>query len=209
MKRHSPLSENISDVSPDPSTWVDKYGDYLFRFALLRVRDRTVAEDVVQETFFAALKSRQTFHGKSSFSTWLVGILRNKIIDHFRQSGRNHTEEYPEASGPDSAFLTGGEWRDHWDSARGPREWSVDSSDEYERQEFMAILGICLKHLPERLAAVFSMREIDGIESDEVCKVLAISPSNLWVMLHRGRMHLRKCLESKWLIRKHPGHEVA
>jgi RNA polymerase sigma-70 factor (ECF subfamily) len=169
---------------------------------MLRVRDRSTAEDLVHDTLLAALKSWQSFQGKSSFSTWLVGILRNKTVDHFRKSERTGGEESPHSPELDSLFIPDGEWRDHWDQNNGPKEWSVDASDIYERSEFMTILENCMNRLPERLAAVFSMREMDGMKTEEICKVLEISPTNLWVMLHRGRMQLRRCLELTWLERK-------
>ena len=118
--------------------WVDQYGDALFHFALARVNRRDIAEELVQETFLAAVQSQKRFKGQSSEKTWLFGILKHKVIDHFYQ---------------------------------------------------------CLSGLPQRTADVFVYREIDGLSTDEICKLLGITSANCWVILYRARMLLRKCLE--------------
>ena len=70
------------------------------------------------------------------------------------------------------------------------------------RAEFQTVLGDCLARLPEKTAHVFLLREMDGVPTDELCKEMGLSPNNLWVMLHRGRMALRRCLEVHWFGRK-------
>lgn len=178
----------------DPTRWVDDHGDYLFKYAMARLRDETLAEDAVQETFLAALKGGKSFQGRSAEKTWLVGILKNKIIDHFRKSGR-------ETSFTDLNFYQGEESDrfagDGWIHERGPQEWP-DPGKSLDNELFWQTYRECTGKLPSKVAAVFNLREVDGLDSKEVCALLHISESNLWVMLHRARMALRRCLESNW-----------
>lgn len=178
----------------DPKEWVDLHGNYLFRYALLRVGDPRVAEDLVQETFLAALQSRDRFAGQSSERTWLVGILKHKIMDHFRQSSREAAMDSPDqtAEVTEDAFDHRGNWKSY---ETGPKEWSDDPSRILEHKEFWDALTRCLAELPPRLARAFALRDIDDLNSREICKVLNISTTNPWVMLHRARSHLRRCLE--------------
>ena len=178
----------------DPETWVEAHGDCLYRFALLRLRDPKLAEEVVQETLLAALQSRDRFLGQSSERSWLIGILKHKVIDHFR---RNRRESPVEDVGQfeeemEGAFDEQGHWKR---DETGPAEWAADPDTLLERKEFWTAMERCLSKLPSRMASAFSLREIDDIDSGEVCETLNISTSNLWVLLHRARMQLRKCLE--------------
>ena len=177
-----------------PEQWVDRYGNDLFRYALLRLRDSQFAEDVVQETFLGALRASKSFSGRSSEKTWLFGILKHKIVDHIRRASRERTVEdpgTPEDTGID-LFDDRGKWREM------PTEWAADPSTILEQKEFQDVLEKCLEDLPPRLGDAFSLREMDGLNSKEVCKVLGVSATNLWVMLYRARMRLRRCLEMNW-----------
>ncbi len=178
----------------DPSVWVDRYGDYLFRYAMLRLRNRPEAEDLVQETFLAALKNRESFSGASSETTWLVGILKHKIADHFRRQARESPMEAGDLrEQPDpSAFDPSGHW------ASGPADWGGDPEDLFRQKEFLDRLATCLSGLSPNYANAFTLREIDGASTDEICKVLGVTRTNLWVILHRARMLLRRCLETRW-----------
>lgn len=189
-----------------PETWVDQHGDCLFRYALVRLREETIAEEIVQETFLAALKSYAAFDGKSSERTWLIGILKHKIIDYFRRHSRQVTFDSLDglpAETPD-LFQQSGEWVDHFDFDRGPIDWGTNPARVFENNQFQETLQRCLTHLPDRLSAVFTLREMEELSSEDVCKVLSISTTNLWVMLHRARAQLRKCIEYNW-FRKIPG----
>lgn len=185
----------------DPSEWVDRYGDYLFRYAMLRLRDRTRAEDLVQETFLAALKGRHSYSGKSSEGTWLVGILKHKILDHFRRQSREVSLPGGELQNPpgDDMFNAVGHW------ASGPAEWGGNPADLFRQKEFLEQLTKCLSGLSPAHANVFTLREIEGASTEEICKELNVTETNLWVILHRARSQLRKCLETRWFQRTAEG----
>jgi RNA polymerase sigma-70 factor (TIGR02943 family) len=181
-------------MATDPARWVDEHGDYLFRFALSRLRRREAAEDLVQETFLAALRARERFAGASSERTWLVGILKRKIVDHLRRTGREQPAGDLAAVDrwADGLFDERGHWR------KKPGKWPADPSAALEKTEFWSIFSRCLGKLPERLANAFVLREVEELDSHEVCKVLGVSANNLWVMLHRARLGLWRCLEINW-----------
>jgi RNA polymerase sigma-70 factor (ECF subfamily) len=179
----------------NPEKWVDLHGDILFRFAMMRVGNPETASELVQETFLAALKSSSQFKGKSSERTWLIGILKFKILDHFRGNQKSKTEvslqSHP-GEEIDRFFQKSGPWKDH------PQSWGQLPSKTLENKELLAVFQRCVRELPDRLRQIFTLREIDQIKSDEVCNVFQISPTNLVVMMHRARLRLRKCLEVKW-----------
>ncbi len=190
----------INSQIENPESWVDLYGDFLYHFTLSRIKDPSIAEDLVQETFLAALKARKNFQGRSTARTWLIAILKHKIVDHIRKQVREHASDNVEsmldatANDPvDSSFNEKGDWRIR------PSKWAIDPMKLYEQKEFMDILYQCLGELPERQAEAFMMREIDGLSTEQICKVLNISATNSWVMLYRARMWLRRCLENSWL----------
>ncbi|EDY16459.1 RNA polymerase, sigma-24 subunit, ECF subfamily [Chthoniobacter flavus Ellin428] len=180
----------------DPDCWVDAHGDCLYRFALLRVRKEEVAEDLVQETLLVAVRTHEKFGGRSSERSWLVGILKNKICDHFRKLGRETNFTDLEFFGDAHSDRFDGE--NYWIHERGPSEWKPEGEEAMKRAEFWQALEAGLARLPERIAAVFTMREIDDIPSKEICVTLKISEANLWVMLHRARMALREHLETSF-----------
>lgn len=178
----------------DPATWVDRHGDALYGFALLRLRDPEAAEDAVQECFAAALEARERFSGRSSERTWLVGILKRKVVDQLRKTCRDRsTNELSEAELDTSRFFAeDGLWAGRF------YNWGGDPETLAENREFWAAFRKCLDGLSSRLAEAFMLRELDRMESDEICEILAISPTNLWARLHRARLGLQQCLESTW-----------
>lgn len=188
-------------VLSDPKEWVAKHGDALFGFAVRYVGDHTVAEDLVQECLLAALKARSSFSGGSSERTWLTGILKNKVMDHFRRSSRETPLNEPEqlSDTDDTDYITAGPDAGTWQPNRKPKAWSVDPNDPVEQKQFWEYLKRCLEGLDQRLARVYNMRDIQEIEYDEVCNVLAVTPTNLRVMLHRARKLMRRCLETNWI----------
>ncbi len=178
----------------DPGAWLDEHGDVLYAFALGRVRNTAVAEDLVQETLLAAFTGRERFQGDSAERTWLIGILKHKVIDHLRRRGRevplDETRDYP----PDveeACF----DARGHWQA--DVRTWSRPDR-VMEQEQLLAALRECIAALPERLGTLFVLREVDGMETGELLEALGISSAgNLWVMLSRARLRLRACLEER------------
>jgi RNA polymerase sigma-70 factor (ECF subfamily) len=189
-------SAGTAGPTSDPAAWVDLHGDALFRFAMLRVRDRERAEELVQETFLAALRGRAGFEGTSSERTWLIAILRRKIVDHVRRKAVQGTslDMHDRAGTPEAWFDGKGKWKEP------VPEWPSDPASLVTNSEFRRALDECLSKLPPALLEAFALREAEQMESAEVCKVLGITPTNLWTQLHRARMSLRKCLESNWFL---------
>ena len=189
----------------DPERWVEAHGDYLFKYALVRLRDVPKAEDVVQETFLAALKGGRTFEGRSAEKTWLVGILKNKIYDHFRKASRetSFTDLGFYADEESDRFAKGGLSDGGWIHHLGPAEW-VEPGASLDQEAFWKTFYDCASKMPRKMATVFTLRELDGLDSQEICSMLSISDKNLWVMLHRARMALRRCLEINWFKKQSP-----
>lgn len=171
----------------------------LLRFARLQLRDAAAAEDAVQETMLAALVSDQGFESRSSYKTWLISILRNKIIDIIRGRGREiaATSLADDEAGDDVLMESLFDQRGHWQPEARPGRWA-DPEASFEQQQFWRVFEACLDHLPEKTARVFMMREFLGFDTDEICKENRISSSNCWVVLHRARTGLRTCLEDSW-----------
>jgi len=177
----------------DPSQWVDRYGDLMHRYTLVRVKDAGAAEEIVQVTFFAALQSIQSFAGRSSEKSWLFGILKHKILDYFREEKKNKNFDLnePEDSDP-CEYDINGQWKDV------PQHWTLDPEKAAENQKLAQTLAQCLDDLPDKLRQVFVLKEIEGLSTQEICKDFSIKPTNLWVILHRARNHLKECLEIHW-----------
>lgn len=194
------MNTNQSPLS-DPKEWLEKHGDSLFGYAFRYLSDRSIAEDMVQETFLAALKGRSSFSGASSERTWLIGILKNKIVDYYRKTGRETQLSEPEqiSDSNDTDYISSGPDTGSWQPKRRPKAWSIDSKDPVERQQFWKHLLDCLDSIDQRLAVVYSLRDIQEEEYEEVCNVLSVTPTNLRVMLHRARKLLRRCLEANWI----------
>lgn len=179
----------------DPASWIDKHGDYLFRYALMRVRNREAAENLVQETFLAALTARRSFSGRSTERTWMIGILKHKIIDQYRKSFR----EKPVSELQTEEEQTIDSFYDAMENPRKyPKDWMAAPEALLHSKEFWEVLKECMGKLPKRTASAFAMRELDDMDTSDVCKELGITPTNLWVILHRARLQLRECLERNW-----------
>jgi RNA polymerase sigma-70 factor (ECF subfamily) len=188
--------------------WVDQHGDCLFRYAKFRLRDASVAEDIVQETLLSALQAYHTFAGRGSERTWLVGILKHKVTDHFRRLHKETpvSQLEDEAFDHEELFRHEGEWKEHWVAERAPTDWQANPAELLEQGEFWEVFAGCLSPLPSRIGSAFTLREVDGYTSEEICEILSITANNLWVMLHRARMHLRRCLELNWFKRETKKH---
>lgn len=179
-----------------PELWVDLYADSLFRYALYRTADKAIAEELVQETFVAALSAlgKSQFRGESACKTWLTGILKHKILDHFRKKYRHQSRPFEAINEEEieDSFDARGNWRVK------PGQWGGDPQDRYEQQELMHILVECIAALGQMQGDAFRLRELNGEEAEEICKVLTISSTNYWVLMHRARLSMRRCMESHW-----------
>ncbi|WP_298475118.1 sigma-70 family RNA polymerase sigma factor [uncultured Maribacter sp.] len=177
----------------NPNIWVDQYADYLFNYAVTRVSDAEIAKDLVQETFFAGLKSAKNFKGDAAERTWLVAILKRKVIDHYRKinSKKGKAEvrmNYSSISDSD------GDWLE--EQVADP--FSTTNNSFLENEELGAAIQDCISKLPKKQSQVFVMKTIQGIDTEDICNELGINPSNLWVMIHRARTALMGCLNQNW-----------
>ncbi len=185
--------DNNEPNTLDPSAWLDQYGDYLYRYALSRLRDAEAAEEVVQETFVAGLRAHDQFAGKGTEKAWLSTILRRKIVDFVRRRMRaTPTDSESTDDVTEVLFDNQGKWR------VDPRIFGAHPHAVLEKREFWDVFRKCLAGLPSRQADVFSLREMDDISSKQICKDLGITSSNLWVLLYRARLGLAKCMQHRW-----------
>jgi len=178
----------------DPEEWVKKYSDALYAYTVVRVNDSGLAEDLVQETFLSAWKGRASYKGEASEKNWLFTICKNKIIDHYRKKA-NAIVRVAELDNTDQYFNE----EEHWTKEGGPKEWGVEYTQSIETKEFYSILEMCKNKLQELQGSVFIMKFMEGLESEEICKVLNITASNYWVLIHRAKLQLRSCLEKNWI----------
>lgn len=166
----------------------------LLGFARLQLRSAAAAEDAVQEAMLAAVEGAAKFQGAAAFQTWVFSILKNKIIDELRRASRTQADVDAEAA-LDEVVAELFDAREHW--VEMPAAWG-DPHASLEQKRFWEVMDACLTVLPASPARVFMMREFLGLETDEICKELAISSSNCWVLLHRARLGLRECLGLRW-----------
>ena len=175
-----------------PNSWIDKYSDYLFNFTYSRVNDREKAKDLVQDTFFAGLKSMKNFKGEASERTWLISILKRKIIDHYRKinSIKGKAEIRVEFNSEDDE----GSWLE-----KRVADTNYKTAEEnMVNDELGTAIYDCLNKLPPKQAAVFRMKTIEGLETETICNDLNITASNLWVIVHRARVAMAECMEKNW-----------
>jgi RNA polymerase sigma-70 factor (ECF subfamily) len=179
----------------DPEHWLENHGKYLYRYALFRLRSPELAEEKVQETFVGALQTRDGFQGRATERTWLTSILKRKIFDHFKKISRERTYDNTvlEKVSVDSLLDRKGRWM------AGPESgWYWEPDISLRQKEFLDIFHRCLLEIPDRLAQVFILREVDGHKGEEICDLLGISRTNLGVMIFRARMRLRRLMEREW-----------
>ncbi len=177
----------------NPDNWIDNYSDYLFNYTISRVNDREMAKDLVQDTFFAALKSMKNFKGDANERTWLIAILKRKIIDHYRKiNSKKGQAEVRMSYNSDEAE---GDWLEE----RVSDPFDKTAEDKLENEELGDAIYNCLGKLPEKQANVFKMKTIEGLDTETICNELNITASNLWVIIHRARNAMAECLEENWL----------
>jgi RNA polymerase sigma-70 factor (ECF subfamily) len=176
----------------------------LLRFAKSQLRNEAWAEDAVSETLLAAIENPAAFKGDSQFKTWLISILRHKVIDQFRRHRLEalvSTSE-DEVDFNDLLFHADGHWRDE------PQDWGHPEAVMQQRQ-FFQVLETCCDHLPQAQGRAFMMREWLGLGTEEICRELQVKPGNLWVLLHRARLRLQVCLQESWFSSEAPVVGVA
>lgn len=177
----------------DPNNWIKKYSDYLLNYTVVRVDGREIAKDLVQETFFAGLKSMKNFKGEASERTWLISILKRKIIDHYRKINSNKGKAEVRMS-----FNSDNENEGDWMESRVSDPYATNAENEIENTELGAAIQNCLSKLPEKQRDIFKMKTIDNFDTEAICNEFEISASNLWVIIHRARTSMATCLETNW-----------
>ena len=176
----------------DPNKWIDLYSDYLFNYTITRVNDREIAKDLVQDTFVAGLKSMKNFKGEASERTWLISILKRKIIDHYRKI--NSKKGKAEVRMTYNSEESEGDWLEE----RVADPFDKTAEDSMENTELGDAIYKCLEKLPEKQATVFKMKTILNYETEAICNELNITASNLWVIVHRARNSMADCLNKNW-----------
>ncbi|MCK0130303.1 sigma-70 family RNA polymerase sigma factor [Flavobacteriaceae bacterium F08102] len=180
----------------DSSKWVEMYADFLYNYAITRVDNSELAKDLVQETFFSGLKAAKNFKGLASERTWLVSILKRKIIDQYRKM--NSTKGKAEVS---VNFYEDGPKKGRWIEEMVPQHWGNEAENQIENEELKGTLEGCIEKLPQKYKTVFLLKNVEMYETEEICNELGITASNLWVIIHRARHQLRKCLEDNWFAK--------
>ncbi len=184
------------------NSWVENYSDYLYAYALYKVGKREEAEDLVQDTFLSAYKGRDTYNGTAGEKTWLVSILKNKIIDYYRKpkigysfsTYLDQTEESFEGSFFD--LDNHGRWREKIKD----NYFSKAADGFLLSKEFQKFLNICLDKMPPKLKAVFISKYLDDEKTENICKEHEITSANYWVIIFRSKTILRTCLEKKGIL---------
>jgi RNA polymerase sigma-70 factor (ECF subfamily) len=185
-----------------PEKWIERYSDALYGYAVARVSKTEVAEDLVQETFLSALKARDSFLGNASEKTWLTAILKRKIIDYYRKKSTQSELSILDKDTKDGFmnhfFDSDGSSEGHWTGNAAPTGWGKDLETAVEAEEFNNTLKACLDKLSEKTAAVFVLKNMEDMDTEEICKELGITPSNYWVLMHRAKLQLRECIQKNW-----------
>lgn len=186
------MSDNMKH-SLNPNKWIVLYADYLYNYAITRVDDQDIAKDLVQETFFSGIKGKDNFRGQAAERTWLVSILKRKIIDHYRKVNSAKGQKEVRMN-----FYEEGKKKGNWIEERVPQAWGNDAEKKIENSELKDALDACINNLPEKYRMVFLLKTVQKYETEEICNELGITASNLWVIIHRARMQLRNCMEENW-----------
>ncbi|MCK5824663.1 MAG: sigma-70 family RNA polymerase sigma factor [Ichthyobacteriaceae bacterium] len=179
----------------NPEMWLHKYGDYLYSYAISRLKLPELAEDVLQETFLSAMKSKDNFKEKSNEKTWLTSILKRKIIDLYRKKYKNiETSMDAKSMFVQDKFMYGS-----WNAEDAPQDWGVAQGEDWiGDEEFIKVLDKCILNLPDKWRFVFMMKHQEEASNSSINKKLGVSESNIWTILHRARLQLRECIESLW-----------
>lgn len=177
----------------DPNYWMQRYSDYLFNYTIVRVNNSDIAKDLISETFLAGLKSAANYKGLASERTWLISILKRKIIDHYRKinSNKGKAEVRMTYNNEDSE----GDWLEE----RVSDPFDKTAEDKLENEELGLTILNCLDSLDDKQAQIFKLKTIENYDTEAICNKFNITPSNLWVIIHRARKAMAACMEEKWL----------
>lgn len=177
----------MSDTSIDTGKLVEEQSDYLLSFAMSKLQDLELAKDLVQDTFVSAITKLDSFENRSNIRTWLTSILNRKIIDHWRKAETRYTD-------PVSSYFDQEGKAKHWLMDK-KNSASVESVvDQITKEEATMELYNCIEKLPPKWRGVIASKYLDEKVSDDICKDMEITPSNLWVIIHRAKLLLRDCL---------------
>lgn len=171
---------------------LNEHGDALYAYARTRLKSDDDIADCIQETLLAAIRNAKTFSGNSSVRTWLIGILKFKIIDIYRKQAREAEFDSIDTADNDDFFDEAG----HWEMQRAPRAWELSPLEQLEESELLGHLHRCIGRLPKIMRIAVTLREMEELPTPEICQTLKITATNLNVILYRARMHLRTCLEA-------------
>lgn len=174
------------------SQWVEKYNQEMCNWATHKVSDSELAKDLVQDTFLAASEKISSFKGESSPKIWLFSILKYKIIDNYRLKVKKPTS-YDNQSFT-NYFTDDGEWQ----SNKKPSNWDEDEDHLLDNDDFNAILKECIDSLPEKWSSSVKLKFLLSKKGEEICQELEITPTNFWQIMHRAKLQLRDCLDTKW-----------
>jgi RNA polymerase sigma-70 factor (ECF subfamily) len=187
-------SQPAVEIAP-PETWVDRYGNYLYAYAMSRLRNAAAAEDCVQDTFLAGIKALDRFDGSRDIKFWLRGIMHNKIVDQIRKSVK---ENKVNIDNEDEGLLESFWYKYSGIATTNPDPWQFNPRKACDNTEFWEVLNTCIDQVKEPARQAFVLRMLEDMETEEVCKVMDITPNYLWVLLHRARGQLKISLEQKW-----------
>ncbi|MCJ8209132.1 sigma-70 family RNA polymerase sigma factor [Mucilaginibacter sp. RS28] len=192
------MNLETKELTVDPRQWVSKYADYLYNYALTRLNDEDIARDLVQDTFLAALEKIQSFKGESSERTWLTAILKYKVIDIYRKKSATILlkPDVTQAEKEQDNFFNTEDG--HWNAEHRPILLGVEDNDPLHNKELAHILQLCMHKLPALWLSVFTMKHVDGENTEMICTSLKLSTSNYWVIIHRAKLNLRACLQRNW-----------
>ena len=182
------------EVSP-PDTWVDRYGDYLYGYAMSHLRNPELAADCVQDTFMAGIKALDRFDGSRDIKFWLRGIMHNKIVDQIRKAIK---EKKVDIDTEDEALLESFWYKYTGIATTTPDPWQFNPRKSYDNTEFWEVFETCIDQVKEPAKRAFILRMLKDYTSEEVCQLMDIKPNYLWVLLHRAREQLKVALEEKW-----------
>lgn len=201
-----PEPDDANGRSDLAKRWVVEYADVLYRQALLRVGNAEDAKDVVQETLIAAVRGYSKMGDPNSEKAWLLGIMKHKVLDLLRRRYRQPVSaDSDDLQRLEESQFDGGGNVAHWLPRMAPRRWERAEA-KLESGEFAGILDKCLSRLPERHARAFILRELDGFSTDRLCAEFNLQSGHLFVLLHRARLALRRCLELSGL---RPGKQTS